>query len=81
MIAALNKKELQAPMTFEGYCNTKVVEAWVEQELVPILKSGQTVILDNARFHKSKKIEQMITDAGCIFHPTLLILNANPTYV
>ena len=36
MIAALNKKELQAPMTFEGYCNTKVVEAWVEQELIPI---------------------------------------------
>ena len=53
MIAALNKKELQAPMTFEGYCNTKVVEAWVEHELVPILKPGQTVILDNARFHKS----------------------------
>jgi transposase len=64
MIAALNKKELQAPMTFEGYCNTKVVEAWVENELVPILKPGQTVILDNARFHKSKKIEKMIMDAG-----------------
>lgn len=64
MIAALNKKELQAPMTFEGYCNTKVVEAWVEHELVPILKPGQTVILDNARFHKSKKIEKMIMDAG-----------------
>jgi transposase len=28
------------------------------------------VILDNARFHKSKKIEQMITEAGC----TLLYL-------
>lgn len=65
MIAALNKKELHAPMTFEGYCNTQVVEAWMEQQLVPLLKPGQTVILDNARFHKSKKIERMITDAGC----------------
>lgn len=70
MIAALNKRELQAPMTFEGYCNTQVVEAWIEEGLVPLLKPGQTVILDNARFHKSRKIEQMVADVGC----TLLYL-------
>jgi len=70
MIAALNRKELHAPMRFEGYCNTKVVETWMVHELVPLLKPGQTVILDNARFHKSKKIEQMIADAEC----TLLYL-------
>jgi transposase len=70
MIAALNKKELRVPMRFEGYFNTKVVEIWVEHELVPILKLGQTVIMDNAAFHKSKEIEKMITAAAC----TLLYL-------
>ena len=65
MIAALNRKVLKAPMTFEGYCNTRVFESWVEQQLVSTLIKGQTVILDNASFHRSKKIEKMITEAGC----------------
>ncbi len=54
MIAALNKNRIIAPLTFEGYCNKDVFEAWFEQFLTPILRSGQTVILDNAAFHKSK---------------------------
>lgn len=65
MIAALNQKELKAPMTFEGYCNTRVFEEWLQQGLIPALKQGQTIILDNASFHKSKKIEKIINQAGC----------------
>lgn len=52
-------------MMFEGHCNTAVVEAWIYHELRPLLKKGQTVIMDNARFHKSKNIEKMIIEAGC----------------
>ena len=33
--------------------------------LRPSLKPGQTVILDNATFHKSEKIAQLMTEAGC----------------
>lgn len=65
MIGALNVNILKAPLTFEGYCNSQVFEAWVEQGLVPILKEGQVVIMDNASFHKSKRIEQFIKAAGC----------------
>lgn len=65
MIAALNQKELHAPMTFEGYCNTQVFEEWLQQGLLPVLKKGQTIILDNASFHKSKNIERIISQAGC----------------
>ena len=65
MIAALNNKELKAPMTFEGHCNTEFFNAWVTQELVPVLEKGNIVILDNASFHKSTALEKAITDAGC----------------
>lgn len=65
MVAALNNNELKAPMSFEGHCNTAFFEAWLTQELVPVLEKGQTVILDNASFHKSRTIEKAITDAGC----------------
>lgn len=64
MIAALNKEKIIAPLTFEGYCNKDVFEAWFEQFLTPILRSGQTVILDNATFHKSKKIDDLAKGVG-----------------
>lgn len=64
MIAALNKEKIIAPLTFEGYCNKDVFEAWFEQFLTPILRSGQTVVLDNATFHKSKKIDNLAKGVG-----------------
>jgi hypothetical protein len=32
--------------------------------LVPELRPGQTVVIDNASFHKSLKIRQLIEDAN-----------------
>lgn len=64
MIAALNKKKIIAPLTFDGYCNKTVFEAWFEQFLTPTLQPGQTVILDNASFHKSKKISDLAERVG-----------------
>lgn len=65
MIAALRNQELIAALTFEGYCNHKVFETWVEQVLVPVLQPGQTVILDNASFHKGATVMALIIQAGC----------------
>jgi hypothetical protein len=77
MIAALNKRQILAPLTFEGYCYTEVFNAWFEQFLTPTLQPGQTVILDNATFHKSKKINVLqgeLVLKFCIFLHILLIL-------
>ena len=52
-------------MLFEGTCNTDLFVAWTEQQLVPSLKKGQTVIMDNASIHKSKKVRDLIEQAGC----------------
>lgn len=54
-----------APLTFEGACNRQVFEKWLEKMLVPILRPGQTIILDNATFHRSEKIRKSIEDAKC----------------
>ena len=37
----------------------------LRERLIPLLKPGQGVVLDNATFHKGGRIEQMILDAGC----------------
>lgn len=68
LIAALNGSHLLAPMRFEGYCGTQVFNAWLEQGLLPALKLGQTVIMDNTSFHKSPLTQQLITTIGSLIH-------------
>lgn len=65
MIAAFCNAELSAPFTIEGACNRRVFEAWLQRCLVPTLKIGQVVVLDNATFHKGGRIEEMIIESGC----------------
>lgn len=69
--AALNQNVLFAPFLFEGYSNKLVYETYVERVLVPSLRPGMVVIIDNASFHKSKKVVSLIEAAGCriIFLP------------
>lgn len=65
MIGGLCYHQFFAPMMLEGHCNTTVFETYIEQILVPQLKPGMTIIIDNASFHKSDKIKQLINKAGC----------------
>lgn len=71
IIAGLNLNKPIAPMVFNGSCNTKLFETWVEQFLIKELKAGQVVIMDNATFHKSQKTKELIESVGCkvIFLP------------
>ena len=64
-IAAWHEHTLIAPMTYEGYCNRAVFEAWLEQSLLPALSPGSVLICDNASFHKGGRIETLIQQAGC----------------
>jgi hypothetical protein len=52
MIAALCLGQLMAPFTVVGACNRTVFEIWLETCLIPMLKPGQVVVMDNATFHK-----------------------------
>jgi len=65
LISALCEGRLIAPFTFEGACNRLVFEQWLAEKLLPHLNPGQTVILDNATFHKSEKIRALIESARC----------------
>ena len=43
-----------------------VFEAWIRMELLPVLTNGNVVVMDNASFHKSEKIQELIEAAGCL---------------
>ena len=65
LIAGLTLKGIQAPMILEGAVDTLAFEAYVEQVLVPSLRPGQVVVLDNLSVHKGEHIRQAIEATGC----------------
>ena len=60
----MNNKSI-APFVFNGSCNTELFNEWVKGFLVKELKPGQTVILDNASFHKSLETQELLKSVGC----------------
>ena len=65
VIAASQNSKLVAPLTFEGACNTEVVDAYFEKILLPALPPGSVIVLDNARFHQSPTTAALVAAAGC----------------
>ena len=64
-IAALKQGNLFAPMTNACSCNRDLFEMWLEECLLPQLQPGDVIVIDNASFHHSQSIEEIVTEAGC----------------
>ena len=63
-LAALRHDRIEAPCVIDGPINGEVFLAYVEQLLVPTLKPGDIVIIDNLGSHKSKAVRRAIRAAG-----------------
>ena len=63
-LAALRNDRIDAPCLFDGPINGERFRAYVEQFLVPTLKPGDAVILDNLGFHKGKAVRKAIRAVG-----------------
>jgi putative transposase len=63
-LAALRNDRIEAPCLFDGPINGERFLAYVEQFLVPTLKPGDVVILDNLGSHKGKAVRNAIRTAG-----------------
>jgi len=72
LLASMGLTGMQAAMTIEGAVDQPVFECFVEHVLCPTLRPGQIVMMDNLSSHKSARVEQAITRAGCqmLFLPT-----------
>jgi len=63
-LAALRNDRLDAPCLFDGPINGERFRAYVEQFLVPALKPGDVVVLDNLGSHKGKAARQAVRAVG-----------------
>ena len=63
-LAALRVDGITAPCVFDGPINGESFLLYVEQFLVPTLRHGDIVIMDNLGSHKADAIRQAIAKAG-----------------
>jgi transposase len=63
-LAALRCDRVSAPCVFDGPINGRSFLAYVEQVLVPALKAGDIVIMDNLGSHKGRAVRTAIRAAG-----------------
>ena len=63
-LAALRCDAITAPFVLDGPINGDWFLAYVEQVLVPTLKPGDVVVMDNLGSHKGKAVRRAIRQAG-----------------
>ena len=63
-IGALRTDGLTAPMVLKGAINADIFYEYVKQILLPTLKQGNIVMLDNLSSHKSARVIKLIRSVG-----------------
>jgi transposase len=63
-VAGLRLTGMIAPIVFDGPINRICFEAYLQQALVPTLKRGDVVVMDNLSSHKGPAVRAMIEAAG-----------------
>lgn len=63
-IAGLRLSGLDAPMVIDGPVNAEIFLAYVQRVLVPALRPGDIVIMDNLGSHKGTAVREAIEAAG-----------------
>ena len=66
VVAALRPTELTATAVFDGPIDNATFRAYVEQVLVPTLRPGDVVVLDNLVAHKQPEVRVAIEQAGAL---------------
>ena len=63
-IAALTVKGIVASASFDGATDTELFVAFIAEALVPTLRPGQVVVMDNLQPHKSPQVRRLVEATG-----------------
>ena len=65
LLASMSLEGMGPCLTVEGPTTKAVFEAYVERVLVPSLRPGRVVILDNLGAHRGERVRELIEERGC----------------
>jgi transposase len=63
-IVAMSVNGIVASASFDGATDTELFVLFVREALVPLLKPGQVLVMDNLPAHKSPQIDRLIEPTG-----------------
>lgn len=64
LLATLGWREVTAPWIFEGSIDRVAFEAYVRSQLLPTLRRGDIVVMDNLSAHTGETLRQLIEARG-----------------
>jgi len=77
LLSSMTTGGMGPSLAVEGATTAQVFETYIEKMLVPMLRAGQIVLMDNLGAHKLRRIRELIEGQGfascCICRPTLQI--------
>jgi transposase len=65
LLASMSLEGMGECLAVEGSTTTAVFEAYLERVLVPSLRVGQVVVMDNLSAHKGSRVRELIESRGC----------------
>lgn len=65
LLASITRRGLGPCLAVEGATTREVFETYLEHVLVPTLKPGQMVVMDNLSAHKGGRVKEIIEEQGC----------------
>jgi transposase len=64
-VAALSARGVVAAASFDGGTTAARFVDFVRDELAPVLRKGQVVVLDNLAAHNDRRVDALVESAGC----------------
>ncbi|MBR1418335.1 MAG: transposase [Synergistaceae bacterium] len=58
IVAAQIGKKIIAPLKYKGIMHSQFFEVWFEKHLIPRLAQGTVIVMDNASFHRKKRLHE-----------------------
>ena len=73
IVAAQSSHKIIAPVQYNGIMHEEFFEEWFEKHLIPELAKDTVMIMDNASFHRKKKLYELAKkyEQTIIFLPPL----------
>jgi transposase len=65
LLASMSLEGMGPCLAVEGSTTGEVFEAYLQRVLVPSLRPGQIVVMDNLTAHKGSSVRKLIADRGC----------------
>lgn len=65
LLASMTDEGMGPCLAVEGATTRIVFETYVEEVLLPSLRCGQVVVMDNLSAHKGERVRELVESAGC----------------